>query len=211
MIGTLPANAKSDWRDWIPTLVHIYNCSTSSTTGFSPYFLIYGREPKLPIDIEYGVSLTDSYGDCKYYADKLQHRLKWAYEAAQKCMDKESLRHKQYYDRSYKCATLEKDDIVLVRVVKPGTDYKIADKWEQDPWIIIRKRNGTPVFDLRNTRTGEVKELHRNLLYLLRLVNNTDAEEATQEPQARQCTLDLVEMYTTDYFACDCRHCMETV
>ena len=211
MIGTLPANAKSDWRDWIPTLVHTYNCSTSSTTGFSPYFLIYGREPKLPIDIEYGVSLTDSYSDCKSYADKLQHRLKWAYEAAQKCMNKESLRHKKYYDRTYKCATLEKDDIVLVRVVKPGTDYKIADKWEQDPWIIIRKREGTPVFDLRNTRTGEVKELHRNLLYPLRLVNNTDTEETTQRPQAKQCTLDLVEMYTTDYFACDCRHCMEAV
>ena len=95
--------------------------------------------------------------------------------------------------------------------MKPGTDYKIADKWEQDPWIIIRKREGTPVFDLRNTRTGEVKELHRNLVYPLRLVNNTDAEEATHEPQAKQCTLDLVEMYTTDYFACDCRHCMETV
>ena len=160
MIGTLPANAKSDWRDWIFTLVHSYNCSTSSTTGFSPYFLIYGREPKLPIDIEYGVSLTGSYSDCKSYTDKLQHRLKWAHEAAQKCMDKESLWHKRYYDKSYKCATLEKDDIVLVRVVKPGTDYKIADKWEQDPWIIIRKRERTPVFDLRNTHTGEVIELH---------------------------------------------------
>ena len=126
-------------------------------------------------------------------------------------MNKESLRHKKYYDRTYKCATLERDDIVLVRVVKPGTDYKIADKWEQDPWIIIRKREGTPVFDLRNTRTGEVKELHRNLLYPLRLVNNTDTKGTTQRPQAKQCTLDLVEMYTTDYFACDCRHCMETV
>ena len=157
------------------------------------------------------MSLTDSYSDCRSYADKLQHRLKWAYEATQKCMNKESLRHKKYYNKTYKCATLEKDDIVLVCVVKPGTDYKIADKWEQDPWIIIRKREGTPVFDLRNTRTGEVKELHQNLLYPLRLVNNTDAEEATHEPQAKQCTLDLVEMYTTDYFACDCRHCMETV
>ena len=41
---------------------------------------------QLPIDIAYGVSLTDSYSDCKSYAAKLEHRLKWAYEAAQKLL-----------------------------------------------------------------------------------------------------------------------------
>ena len=42
MIGTLPVSHKQNWQEWIPTLVHAYNCSTSSVTGFSPYFLIYG-------------------------------------------------------------------------------------------------------------------------------------------------------------------------
>ena len=78
MLGTLPNDAKKKWQDWVPTLTHAYNCTTSKTTGFSPYFLIYGREPRLPIDIEYGVSLTDLYSDCKSYAAKLEHRLKWA-------------------------------------------------------------------------------------------------------------------------------------
>ena len=56
----------------------------------SPYYLIYGRQPRLPIDIEYGVGITDSYKDCKSYAAKLEHHLKWAYEAAQKYIDKET-------------------------------------------------------------------------------------------------------------------------
>ena len=68
MLGTLPNSAKKKWQDWIPTLVHLYNCTTSSVTGFSPYFLIYGSQPHLLIDLEY-----DSYSDCKSYADKLQH------------------------------------------------------------------------------------------------------------------------------------------
>ena len=42
------------------------------------------------MDIECGVSLTDSYSDCKSYAAKLEHRLKWAYEDAQKYIDKET-------------------------------------------------------------------------------------------------------------------------
>ena len=72
MLGTLPGSAKKNWQEWVPMLVHAYNCTTSSVTGFSPYFLIYGRQPKLPIDIEYSVTLPDSYSDCKTYADKLE-------------------------------------------------------------------------------------------------------------------------------------------
>ena len=73
MIGTLPGDAKKKWQEWVPMLVHAYNCTTSSVTGYSPYFLIYGRQPKLPIDLEYGVALSESYMDCKTYADKLKH------------------------------------------------------------------------------------------------------------------------------------------
>ena len=120
MIGTLSVSHKQNWQEWIPILVHAYNCSTSSVTGFSPYFLIYGRQPKLPIDIEYGVTLDESYNDCKSYADKLQHRLKWAYEAPQKSIDKESARFKRYYYKKYKCASLQEGDLVLICVVKPG-------------------------------------------------------------------------------------------
>ena len=42
MLGTLPNEAKRRWQDWVPTLTHAYNCTTSKTTGFSPYYLIYG-------------------------------------------------------------------------------------------------------------------------------------------------------------------------
>ena len=31
----------------------------SNATGFSPYYLLYGRHPLLPIDIEFGVFITE--------------------------------------------------------------------------------------------------------------------------------------------------------
>ena len=71
---------------------------------------------KLPINIEYGVTLPDSYIDCKTYADKLQWRLQWAYQAAQKCIDKETTQYKKYYDKDYKCAVLTPGDLVMVRI-----------------------------------------------------------------------------------------------
>ena len=51
MLETLPLKYKSDWNSSIGVLVHAYNCTENATTGFSPYFLMYGRQPQLSVDI----------------------------------------------------------------------------------------------------------------------------------------------------------------
>ena len=203
MLGTLPNDAKKKWQDWVPTLTHAYNCMTSKTTGFSPYFLIYGQQPRLPIDIEYGISLM--YSDCKPYAAKLEHCLKWAYEAAQKYIDKETTRYKKYYDKNFHCAILRNGDLVLVQINKFGTDHKIADKWEQDPWEVLSQRDNSPLLTIRNVTTNEIHELHRNMLFPLRLVDPEDPQEdnTTIHIKANKLMVNL--------FACDCGNCTETV
>ena len=45
MLGTLPPNKKSSWRDMVPILVHAYNCTRSTATGFSPCYLMHGQKP----------------------------------------------------------------------------------------------------------------------------------------------------------------------
>ena len=72
MLGTLPMHAKKNWQEWIATLTHAYNCTVSSVTGFSPYFLMFGRTPKIPLDIEMGVKLMDHEPESyQNYAKKL--------------------------------------------------------------------------------------------------------------------------------------------
>ena len=55
MIGTLPTVAKSNWKEQLSTLVHAYNCSHSNAMGFSPFYVMFGRHPMLPIDVQFGV------------------------------------------------------------------------------------------------------------------------------------------------------------
>ena len=55
MLQTLPSHTKKNWQEWITTLTHVYNCTVSPVTGFSPYFLMSGRNPKLPLDIDLGI------------------------------------------------------------------------------------------------------------------------------------------------------------
>ena len=58
---------------------------------------MFGLTPKIPLDIEMGVTLTEQ-GDTSYqnYARKLKARLEWAYQVTHENNQKESEHHKKY-------------------------------------------------------------------------------------------------------------------
>ena len=100
MTGTLSVEDKLNWPDWVSTLTHAYNSAPTHVIGFSPYFLMFGRHPRLPIDIEYGVTLLNLTGqNTEIYVKKLKARLQWSYERVLQNNQKESHRQKQYYDQ----------------------------------------------------------------------------------------------------------------
>ena len=130
MLGALPTHAKKNWQEWVTTLTHAYSCTVPSVTGFSPYFLMFGWTPKISLDIEMGVALIDqeptSYQN---YANKLQARLKWAYQKAQENSKKEFEHHRKYYDQKLRCMSLKPNDLVLMHVKAPSGEHKIAEQW----------------------------------------------------------------------------------
>ena len=98
MLGSLPKNPKSTWREQVPTLVHAYNCTGNNATGFSQYYLMFGHKPCLPIDLIFGTNLTDLKGNQITYIKNLKKRMAWAYETANDVIQKEQERNKQCYD-----------------------------------------------------------------------------------------------------------------
>lgn len=48
MLGTLQDEKKHNWSQHISQLVHAYNCTKNDATGYSPYFLMFGREAPTP-------------------------------------------------------------------------------------------------------------------------------------------------------------------
>ena len=82
------------------TLVHAYNCMDTTATNFSPHYLMFGREPNLPIDIEFGERTPDLVvTSTKNYVEKLQKRLAWACKKAQEVNHRENMRNKRIYDK----------------------------------------------------------------------------------------------------------------
>ena len=142
MLGTLDTEQKKDWKQYVAPLVHAYNCIKHESTGFSPYLLLFGRDPKLPIDVSFGIDKDDSNNQAyTEYVTDLQNRIKETFEVVNRNAAKAREKQKAYYDIKARAAKLEPGDRVLVEILAFDGKHKIADKWSEDVFIVIDQPN----------------------------------------------------------------------
>ncbi|KAJ7991580.1 hypothetical protein DPEC_G00285340 [Dallia pectoralis] len=83
MLGTLDEEDKHHWRDFVRPVVHAYNCTRNDATGYSPYELMFGRQPMLPVDLILGLKPpTETHTTHSEYVQTLRQRLKESYALA---------------------------------------------------------------------------------------------------------------------------------
>ena len=118
MLRTLPENEKSRWKDHVSKVVHAYNCTRNDTTGFSPFYLLFGPHPRLPIDL---ISQTQTPSTKQEYPQYVKHwraAMEEAYSMAQDKIKEKGIKAKRSYDRWVRSSVLEPGDRVLVRNLK---------------------------------------------------------------------------------------------
>jgi transposase InsO family protein len=166
MLGTLEESKKSDWKSSIRPLVHAYNCTRHDSTGYSPFFLMFGRQARLPIDIALGIGDQSDDIDLPKYVDSLRKRLKEAYKIATRHADAARKKQKSNFDLRIRGALIEPGDRVLVKKVAFEGKHKIADHWESEPYVVLEQpKQDIPVYVVRKENgTGGCRTLHRNLL-----------------------------------------------
>ena len=109
MLGALTPEQKKDWKSHVPALVHAYNCTRNVATGFSPYYLLLSREPRLPVDVEFGLQRGSQKGPLgeSSYVSQLRRRLVFAHNKAKQMAKRQQARHKGLYDQRCRSAELE--------------------------------------------------------------------------------------------------------
>ncbi|XP_019221791.1 uncharacterized protein LOC109204700 [Oreochromis niloticus] len=167
MLRNLPEGAKADWKASLAKVVHAYNCTRSEATGYAPYFLLFGRNPRLPIDMIFGLTANDQSPSHQDYAEKWKIRMKDAYKLASATACKESRRGKVLYDRKIHGAELYPGCRVLVRNFgEKGGPGKLRSFWEDQVFQVTqRKHKDSPVYEIKpENGKGRVRVVHRNLL-----------------------------------------------
>lgn len=166
MLGTLEEKEKQHWRDFVKPLVHAYNCTRNDTTGFSPYELMFGRQPTLPIDLILGVEpSTETHKTHSEYVQKLRCRLQESFTLAAENSKKTGEKNKLRFDAKVRPAQLVEGDRVLVRNVNIRGKHKLADKWESEIHVVVKQMDGGPVYVVApENGSGPQRTLHRDLL-----------------------------------------------
>lgn len=167
MLGTLEPLQKLRWKEYVKPLVHAYNCTRNEVTGYTPYELMFGRSPRLPVDLAFNLPVKNVPSTShSQYVQNLRSRLEESYQLASRNAAKSADRNKARFDQRVKPSTLVEGDRVLVRNVRLRGKHKLEDKWEKDIYVVIKRAGDLPVYTVRAeaNSAGKSRTLHRDLL-----------------------------------------------
>lgn len=97
MLATAVDNEPSNWDSHVRRLCIAYNSSIHLTTGYTPFYLMFGRQVRMLVDLMYGTpnpDLTTTSG----YAAELKKNLENAYQQVRGRMKHKLKQVKELYD-----------------------------------------------------------------------------------------------------------------
>lgn len=162
-LRTLPPSQKRRWPLLLPEVTFAYNSTPHSTTGYTPHFLFFGREPRLPLDCVLGIDnqrADESDPDVDTWLADHQKRLREAFRMASHNTEKEVQRRKNHTEKV--AADLPLGALVHTRTRGIKGRAKIQDKWSPVLYKVISNR-GQNVYELQGVDGDtHTKNLHRN-------------------------------------------------
>ena len=202
MIGKLEEDRKVCWSEHLPELLLAYNATRSAVTGYSPYYLLFGRRPRIPVDYLFP-TLHDSPHQTKMEVSvvAMQKRLKEAFTVARHLTSEEVARQCRYYDRKAGAVALQPGDVVMVRTDGFVGKWKVKDRWEDRGFIVESQLEDWPVYKVKCPTTDDRQKpkyriLHRNHLLLV-----TDEDASSIPGQAQAKVTPIVSNATPEAFS----------
>ena len=161
MIGKLEEDKKACWSEHLPELMLAYNATHSAVTGYSPYYLLFGRRPRIPVDYLFP-TLCDSPHQTKMEVSvvAMQKRLKEAFTVARHLTSEEVARQCHYYDCKVGAVALQPGDIVTVCTNGFVGKQKVKDRWEDGGFIVESQLEGWLVYKVKSPTSDARQNLN---------------------------------------------------
>ena len=164
MLAMCVAKNQKDWDAHLPYVMSAYRNTIQKSTGFSPNFLMFGREIEMPLDLIIGRPKDPHIPTENEYAQQLREKLEGAHEIARKNLKMAAVSQKRYYNVKVKESGLKKGDRVWVHfpTKKTGLSPKLTCKW-QGPFTVL-ECIGEVNYKVRLNPRNKAKVVHRDRL-----------------------------------------------
>ena len=145
------------WDQHIPGMLMAYRTSVNDTTQFSPFFLVYGRDPVLPMDSLLNPQLRYMGED---YVPCMLQRLHMAYSEVKCNMQEARDRNRKRLNKRATTHKFEAGDAVFYYdpTTTPGHSDKLTLHWK--PHYRIVEQLSPVNFRIRQQVTGKSKVVH---------------------------------------------------
>ena len=126
LLSKIVSENQKDWAERLPMVVAAYNAAHHDTTEYSPYYLMFGREYRTPLDLTLNMPEETASIDTGEYAAQLRKRIQSAYETVNVHLRTKTQRMKTRYDAKVRSFQLKPGDYVLYYCPrrKPGRYQK---------------------------------------------------------------------------------------
>jgi len=177
------------WNEYLDPLLFAYREVPQTTTGFSPFELLYGRTVRGPLSVLKEIWNDEGTTEEKTYYQhfmELREKLQETLMTARDEIDKAHTKQKSYYDKNTKKKDIKAGDEVLILL--PTDTNKIQMKW-RGPYRVIDEPHCN---DFILKVKGKMKTYHANML---KKYNRRDkvTEEETSKDSIQSCSIAIIE------------------
>ena len=155
-----------DWDVQLPAMLLAYRATPQSSTGYTPAYLLFGRELCLPQDVAYGLPAFEQYHqEQPAYVRDLRQRLAAVHAIVRHRLEHVHKHQAHLHDSGAVPVSFEKDDLVwlLVPAIPIGTTPKLSKLW-RGPFTIVNRLSEV-VYRIKSTENpSNVQVVHVNRL-----------------------------------------------
>ena len=169
MIAKMDPDKRAKWPLHLGPILIAYNATRSLITGYSPYFLMFRHQPRLPVDLLFQTIRRDENSrTTDEYVTSLYDKLKSVLASARDTAILEAQRQKRLYDHKAGVVELHPGDKVLVKLdAFRGQWRKLKNRWGDALHMVVKcVADGIPAYEVENNMNKKRQVLHRARLLL---------------------------------------------
>lgn len=146
VVGNLISTFCQDYKEWdrnLPLLTLAYRSTIHEVTGFTPNYVMTGREVALPLDIMMGDMESEEKIKVPEYVQKLKDRMQTCFQDVREHLKRFGDRQTRYYNLAVYGKEYKSGELVYLRekTRRKQVSPKLQPKWK-GPYLVV-KRFGT--------------------------------------------------------------------